>query len=74
MKTRGVGQKRRIAGYKAAWRIGRKIRRRATVNDQVAAKDTYMRRAVYYRQNGCERLTPAQRRRVQHKENAGRRG
>lgn len=52
-------------------RVSPKARRRAR-HAQVVAIDSYLRRAVYYRQNGCERLTPRQRRRVLHKENAGR--
>ncbi len=60
-----------LAGYSAARRISPKARRRAR-HRKVVAIDSYLRRAVYYRQNGCERLTPRQRRRVLHKENAGR--
>lgn len=72
MKARGVGRLRMIASYRAAVRLGRKARRRAVVGT-VAAHDAYWRRAVYYRQNGTEnRLTPRQRRRIIHKENAAR--
>ena len=60
-----------INGWRAASRISGKARRRAR-HREVAAIASDLRRAVYYRQNGCERLTPRQRRRVQHKENAGR--
>lgn len=77
MKARGIGRRRKIAGYKAAWRVSRKARRRAKVGI-VAARDAEWRRGVYYRQNhtkffsGSNRLTPRQRRRVTHKENAAR--
>jgi hypothetical protein len=52
-------------------RISRKARRIAR-HRKVAALAADLRRQVYYRQNRCERLTPAQRRRIRHKENAGR--
>jgi hypothetical protein len=52
-------------------RISRKARRLAR-HRKVAALAADLRRQVYYRQNGSERLTPAQRRRILHKENAGR--
>lgn len=71
MRARPVGYRRMVAAYRAAMRVSPRARRRAR-HREVATKNTYMRRAVYYRQNGCERLTPRQRRRVQHKENAGR--
>lgn len=60
-----------MQGYRAATRLSRKARSRAR-HHEVDALDQYKRRATYYRQNGCERLTPRQRRRVLQKENAGR--
>lgn len=77
VKARSADRRRWIAGYKAAWRVGRKARRRAKVG-VVAARGAEWRRGVYYRQNhteffsGNNRLTPRQRRRVIHKENAAR--
>lgn len=56
---------------KLKFRLSRKARR-VSRHRQAAALDAHLRRQAYYRQNGCERLTPRQRRRVQHKENAGR--
>lgn len=53
------------------FRMSRKARR-AHRHRQVAAIAEDLRRQVYYRQNGVERLTPRQRRRVLHKTNAGR--
>lgn len=70
---------RRRLAWSAGHRLGRKARRRAVaVVGVVAARDAEWRRSVYYRQNDTEffsgnnRLTPRQRRRVTHKENAAR--
>ncbi len=52
-------------------RLSRKARR-AIRHSEVAAMTSDLRAEVYYRQNGARRLTPAQRRRIRHKENAGR--
>lgn len=79
MKARGIGRRRKIAGYKAAWRVGRKARRRAVIRE-VAAQSAEWRTTVYRNQNRVwgarntsgDGLTPRQRRRVTHKENAAR--
>lgn len=60
---------RRIGPIKR--RLSRKTRRTGR-HSQVGQLSTFRRKANYYTQNGAERLTPRQRRRVRHKENAGR--
>lgn len=54
-----------------AFRALRRRKRRAKVT-QAPAMDYARRIGIYYRQNGVWRLTPRQRRRLEHKANAGR--
>jgi hypothetical protein len=63
---------RKLHGMRASEFLWRRRKRKVTPGTR--GMDPYLRRAAYYRQNGSERLTPRQRRRVEHKANAGRSG
>jgi hypothetical protein len=79
MRARGVGGRRLFAAYRAAKRVSPRARRIAR-HAEVLAMASDLRRQLYVTQNqihgakgtGPDGLTPTQRRRIRHKENAGR--
>ncbi len=79
VRARPVGRSRLIASYKAAMRISPRARRQAR-HREVVAIGSNLRQMTYQTQNrvhgaantGSDGLTSRQRRRVKHKENAGR--